>query len=65
LIIFGGMNNQNYIGSSLFIVNLDFNYNLFKENEEDELNELAKVGGKILHLKKNSDVQELILPPIK
>ena len=27
LIIFGGMNNNNYIGSSLFIVNLDFTYN--------------------------------------
>ena len=26
LIIFGGMNNNNYIGSSLFIVNLDFNF---------------------------------------
>ena len=26
LIIFGGMNNNNYIGSSLFIVNLDFSY---------------------------------------
>ena len=27
LIIFGGMNNNNYIGSSLFIINLDFSYN--------------------------------------
>ena len=27
LIIFGGMNNNNYIGSTLFIVNLDFIYN--------------------------------------
>ena len=27
LIIFGGMNNNNYIGSALFIVNLDFAYN--------------------------------------
>ena len=27
LIIFGGMNNNNYIGSTLFIVNLDFTYN--------------------------------------
>ena len=26
LIIFGGMNNNNYIGSSLFIINLDFSY---------------------------------------
>ena len=27
LIIFGGMNNNNYVGSSLFVVNLDFSYN--------------------------------------
>ena len=27
LIILGGMNNSNYIGSSLFIVNLDFSFN--------------------------------------
>ena len=27
LIIFGGMNHNNYIGSTLFIVNLDFTYN--------------------------------------
>ena len=26
LIIFGGMNNNNYIGSSLFIINLDLNF---------------------------------------
>ena len=26
LIIFGGINNNNYIGSSLFIINLDFNF---------------------------------------
>ena len=26
LIILGGMNNNNYIGSALFIVNLDFNF---------------------------------------
>ena len=31
LIIFGGMNNNNYIGSSLFIINLDLNFsNLLK-----------------------------------
>ena len=27
LIIFGGVNNNNYVGSSLFIINLDFNFN--------------------------------------
>jgi hypothetical protein len=34
LIIFGGMNNNNYIGSSLFIVNLDFYYSLNKKTIE-------------------------------
>ena len=34
LIIFGGMNNNNYIGSSLFIINLDLNFlNLFKNRK--------------------------------
>ena len=27
LIIFGGMNNNNYVGSSLLVINLDFSYN--------------------------------------
>ena len=36
LIIFGGMNNNNYIGSSLFIVNLDFSYN----NEQKSFQEI-------------------------
>ena len=34
LIIFGGINNNNYIGSSLFIVNLDFYYSLNKKTIE-------------------------------
>jgi hypothetical protein len=33
LLIFGGMNNCNYIGSSLFIMNLDLNYHLREEIE--------------------------------
>ena len=36
LIIFGGMNNNNYIGSSLFIVNLDFSFN----NDQKSMQEL-------------------------
>ena len=41
LIIFGGMNNNNYIGSSLFIVNLDFSYsNNIKSAEEMMIKEL-------------------------
>lgn len=31
MIIFGGMNNLNYLGSSLFILNLDLNYKFKKE----------------------------------
>ena len=34
LIIFGGMNNNNFIGSSLFIVNLDFYYSVNKKTIE-------------------------------
>ena len=34
LIILGGTNNKNYIGSSLFIVNLDFYYNVNIKTEE-------------------------------
>ena len=41
LIILGGMNNNNYIGSSLFIVNLDFSYsNNIKSAEEMMIKEL-------------------------
>ena len=41
LIILGGMNNNNYIGSSLFIVNLDFSYsNNTKSAEEMLIKEL-------------------------
>jgi len=57
---------MNYIGSSLFIINLDFNYKYFKETEENKLNELLKLGGgKIPNTKKNNESQELVLPPIK
>ena len=41
LIILGGMNNNNYIGSVLFIVNLDFNYsNNPNQNEKISMKEL-------------------------
>ena len=39
LIILGGMNNSNYLGFSLFIINLDFNdYSILDRNEEIEEN---------------------------
>jgi len=57
---------MNYIGSSLFIINMDFNYRFTKENEDNKLNELLKLGGgKLQNGKKNNDVQDFILPPIK
>ena len=41
LIIFGGMNNNNYIGSSLFVINLDFTYsNNQKSSHEIMMKEL-------------------------
>ena len=43
LIILGGMNNNNYLGSSLLIVNLDFRYSHeLKSNPEIELLELKR-----------------------
>ena len=66
LLIFGGMNNMNYIGSSIFIVNLDFNYRFSEENEDNKFNELLKLGGgKFQNGKKNNEVRDFILPPIK
>ena len=66
LIILGGMNNDNFIGSSLFIINLDFSYNnsLFKNNIETELTELSdknspKTRRKISLIKKNLKLKEL------
>ena len=40
LIILGGMNNNNYIGSVLFIVNLDFNFSNNNHNEKMLIKEL-------------------------
>ena len=77
LIILGGMNNNNYLGSSLMIINLDFSYmtkpksfeeNLIKElkekNDLDSKKKLAKVKN---DLKQNQLglVTNITLPPIK
>ena len=77
LIIFGGMNNNNYIGSSLFIVNLDFYYSLNKKTIEqmkiekikndDKLGKdkkLKKIKIELGHLKLGV-VLPINLPPIK
>jgi hypothetical protein len=48
LIILGGMNNNNYIGSSLFIVNLDFSYS----NHQRSIQEIM-----IKELKGQNDVE--------
>ena len=40
LIILGGMNNNNYIGSALFIINLDFNFSSNNQNEKMLIKEL-------------------------
>ena len=77
LIIFGGMNNNNFIGSSLFIVNLDFYYSLEQKTVEQmnieniKKNDKIAYGKKIKQLKielgklKLGVVSPLSLPPIK
>ena len=78
LIIIGGMNNNNYLGSSLLIINLDFSYsnNPFKSNEENELMELSGNNSpnskkKISQIKNNLKLKEIgvinnvTLPKIK
>ena len=77
LIILGGMNNNNYIGSTLFIVNLDFTYSnnnkspeqmLIKELESKNDSESKKKLNKIKSdLKKNQLglVTNVSLPEIK
>ena len=77
LIIFGGMNNNNYIGSSLFIINLDFYYsidsksdeqinveknkNYEKSSQEKKVKKIKLELGKI----KLDDIVSINLPPIK
>ena len=67
LIIFGGMNNNNYIGSSLFIINLDFSYmNQMRTAQEYMMKELK--GQKLKNQMKKSQiglVTKFSLPSIK
>ena len=77
LIIFGGMNNSNYIGSSLFIVNLDFYYSINMKTIEQMNIENIKKDDKLEHAKKMKKLQlelgklklgvvaPISLPPIK
>ena len=78
LIILGGMNNNNYLGSSLLIINLDFSYsnNPFKDNLESKLMELSDINSanaikkaaqikKDLKLKEIGVVNNVSLPIIK
>ena len=78
LIILGGMNNNNYLGSSLLIINLDFSYsnNPFKDNVESKLMELSNINSvnaikkaaqikKDLKLKEIGVVNNVSLPIIK
>ena len=77
LIIFGGMNNNNYIGSSLFIVNLDFYYSIDIKTIEQMNIENIKKDEKLAHGKKLKKLQlelgklklgvvaPISLPPIK
>ena len=78
LIILGGMNNNNFLGSSLLIINLDFSYsnNPFKTNVETELMELSDKNSaysrkQISEIKQNLKLKEIgvlhnvTLPKIK
>ena len=77
LIILGGMNNNNYLGSALFIVNLDFNFEaknnqvekmMLKELEnKDDIESKKKLSRIRIDLKKNQLglVTNVSLPEIK
>ena len=77
LIIVGGMNNNNYLGSSLMIINMDFSYmNKPKSIEEIMMKELKdkndvesrkKLSKIRMDLKHNQlgVVTNITLPPIK
>ena len=77
LIIFGGMNNNNYIGSTLFIVNLDFHYSILLKTTQQLMLESLKGNTdlqskrKLKELKKELQrlqlgvVSQINLPPIK
>lgn len=59
------MNNLNYIGSSIFIINMDFAYKYIRENEENRINDLLRLAGKGNQIKKSMERESVILPPIK
>jgi hypothetical protein len=71
LIIFGGMNNNNYIGSSLFIINLDFNFSPKIMDAAEQLMINNSKNSKIDEIKKQEKndklgiISQFILPPIK
>ena len=78
LIIVGGMNNNNYLGSTLFIVNLDFSYQtqpktieeitIKKLEEKDDIESHRKILKIKNELKKSSQlgiVTNINLPPIQ
>ena len=77
LIIVGGMNNNNYIGSTLLIINLDFSYHshpkakeeimLKKLEEKDDIEsrrKLMKIKNELRHNQLGL-VTNITLPPIK
>ena len=79
LIIVGGMNNNNYLGSSLMIVNLDFSYSskpksfeeiMMKElKDKDDLESKKKLAKMKIDLRKSNNplgiITNITLPPIK
>ena len=78
LIIVGGMNNNNYLGSSLMIVNLDFSYStksksleeiLIKElKDKDDVESKKKLSKIKLDIRNSNQlgvITNITLPPIK
>ncbi len=68
------MNNMNYLGSYLFIINLDFNFKFQKETEHEnsfDSNDKKRVKGQKIKKNHNNDYfnknecENLFLPPIK
>lgn len=46
MLIFGGMNNHNYIGSSIFVINLDFHFTPEVIKEEERAMELQRISAR-------------------
>ena len=78
LIIVGGMNNNNYLGSALMIVNLDFSYSskpksieelMIKElKDKDDFESKKKLYKIKMNLRKSNQlgvITDITLPPIK